>query len=109
MCKYSAKRKHTLSQHIKAVHFREKIPCQMCDYQATRKTSLLRHVKNVHQTSESINCTECNKSVKTWSMRSHMKLHAKQQTQHTCKVCPYTTIHSYYNLKCHIERVHMNL
>ena len=108
MCKYSAKHKCNLTEHIKRVHFRAKISCQMCDYQATRRGNLSQHVKNVHQTSEKINCTECNKSVKAISMKSHMKLHSKQQTQYSCKICPFRTIHS-YNLKLHLERVHLSL
>ena len=77
MCKYSAKLKHILLNHIKSVHFGDKFPCNICDYQATRKNVLAQHVKNVHQLNENINCTECNKSVKARSMKSHMKLHFK--------------------------------
>ena len=91
------------------MHFRDsRISCQICDYQTTRNYNLSKHVKNVHQRNENINCTECNESVKEWCMKSHLKLHSKQQTQYSCNVCPYRTIHSNYDLKCHIERVHMS-
>ena len=108
-CDKEYKHPSHLRQHIKTIHFRVRISCQICDYQATVKGNLSSHVKNVHQTSEKINCTECYKSIKASYIKQHMKLHTKQQTQHSCKVCPYTTIHSYYNLKSHVEKVHMNL
>ena len=59
------------------------------------------------QTSENNKCTECNKLVKAWSMKSHMKLHSKQQTQYSCNICSYKTIHS-HNLKRHVVKAHMN-
>ena len=55
------------------MHFR----VVMFDYEATEKGNLSKHIRKVHQTSENINCTECNKSVKASSMKSHMKLHFK--------------------------------
>ena len=107
LCKYSATQKGNLSRHFKTVHFKEEFPCNLCDYKATRNGYFKKHVRRVHQTMETIYCIKCNKDIKERSLKGHMKLHSETPTKYSCKICPYQTIHSYHNLKRHIEKVHM--
>ena len=65
-------------------------------YQATHKDHLSSHVKNVHQKSENINCSECNKYIQKKSLKRHMKIfHTGEQTQYSCNLCTYQSIHQY--------------
>ena len=68
--------KSSLSTHIKSVHLGEEFHCRTCDFKASTKSNLSQHVKNIHVSNGKMNCDECNKPVKFWSLRSHkMRFH----------------------------------
>ena len=106
-CGKQFSQRFNLTRHVNNVHRSIKYSCNLCDYKATRKFDLTKHVTNVHQTMETIYCIKCKKDIKETSLKGHMKLHSEIPTKYRCKICPYQTIHSYHDLKVHIEKVHM--
>ena len=111
MCQYSTVYEENLTKHTKVNHMgeREKYPCGFCDHQATRKGHLLEHTKRRHLhdgQNKNIECNVCKKSVKTYSMKQHMKIfHSGPQLKFNCEHCEFQTIHK-MNLNKHIMRKH---
>lgn len=107
ICQYKITQNSHLTRHIKTLHFKErKYPCKICDYQATIKSNLSNHVKNVPHRSENTICTECNKSIWKYNLKTHKKLcYSELQILHNCKVCTFKTIHL-QSLDNHVKNVH---
>ena len=59
----------------------ETFKCNMCNYKATAINNLSRHSLHVHEKRENINCSECNKTVKKWSLYSHMKTYHTERIE----------------------------
>ena len=106
MCEFSTLRKGNLTAHIKSIHLKEKkFDCISCDYKAATKGHLHKHFDSVHQ-KNIITCQICNKRLKKTSFARHMKtFHGDQKSLHSCKMCPFQTIH-HGSLQIHTENVH---
>lgn len=103
-------------RHIKAVHFEGKLICDLCDRTFSGKTNLIRHMKLLHirDTKEytccecghicigsaryhrhrashsKVPCSICGVTVRTTSLKSHMKTHDENRKLYECKICNMT-------------------
>ena len=78
----------------------------MCDDQATSLANLSHHVRNIHENCNVI-CTDCNKTLKQWSLARHRKsFHLNEEPQiQKCNICTYQTIHT-SSFRRHVKAVH---
>ena len=90
----------------RSVHLKEKHPCKICDYIGPSKKLLSQHTKNKHY-SERIVCSKCNRSMKSASLKSHLRFY-HSENQFCCKICAFNTIYK-SALKQHVETVHQKL
>ena len=106
ICQYSTAHKHLLSEHTMSMHFSQKFPCKTCPYKATLAGNLSKHIKRVHNTIESIQCTECNKTLKASDLSYHRRFfHSGKESLFNCNTCSYQTNRE-QNLKNHMRSKH---
>ena len=72
-----------------SMHFSQKFPCKTCPYKATLAGNLSKHIKRVHNTIESIQCTECNKTLKASDLSYHRRF---TQAKNPCLIVTHAVI-----------------
>ncbi|XP_064477457.1 oocyte zinc finger protein XlCOF6-like [Ornithodoros turicata] len=91
MCGMAFKRKHTLKEHINAVHCSDKkFQCSVCGEMFAVKRYLDAHCKTKHEDSTQVfSCNECPKEFKSErGLSAHRKTcHGKAERKHECAKC----------------------
>ncbi|XP_055625922.1 zinc finger protein 32-like [Toxorhynchites rutilus septentrionalis] len=104
ICGTVLKSKHSLANHMEALHGDIKLPCDICGYIFKNKKSLYRH-KLVHSDVRKYPCNVCGKAFKTsYAANVHMRIHTQE------KPFPCTLCNERFTYKCllnnHIKRFH---
>jgi len=112
-CEYSAKRKESLTRHIKIHHLKQKIlskmnflrfDCDECGYFASQKVNLQAHKEGAHMDTK-LKCNICNYETK-WkrSLDGHAKVHMNSENKRyfECRLLEYKSIYK-NGLKVHME------